>query len=29
MFALVDNMNLILANCVQHHVSKKIKGIDL
>ena len=29
MFALVDNMNLILANCVQHHVSKKINGIDL
>ena len=29
MFAVVDNMNLILANCVQRHVSKKIDGIDL
>ena len=29
MFAIVDNINLILANCVQHHVSKKIDGIDL
>lgn len=29
MFAVVDNINLILVNCVQHHVSKKIDGIDL
>ena len=29
MFAVVDNINLIVVNCVQHHVSKKIDKIDL